>query len=163
MSYYYSIDGPEISPGPKDHYVLSGDSVSLICGYNLNSYPPAVISWTSPHGDAVRSRSGSKYSMDNGPGVVRLNISDVTESLGGEWTCQVEVFDSDVLKVEEGRLIRDINTTIGRQTFPTYLHVLGKCEQYCSLHNNGDIYTTMSLYLFTLPLYMQFVPAHHSI
>ena len=112
--------------------MLSGDSVSLICGYNLNSNPPAVISWTSPHGDAVKS--SRKYSMDNGPGIVRLNISGVTESLGGEWTCRVEVFDSDVFKVEEGRLTQDNNTAVGQQTFATNLHVLGKCEQICSFH-----------------------------
>ena len=125
--WFHCIDGPEMLPGPKDHYVLSGDPISLICGYDLVSNPPAIVSWTNPLGATVTS--GGKYSMDSGPQVVRLNISNISEDLAGKWMCHVKVADSRVHKVSEsGRLIQDHNSTIGHHVFETYLTVIGKYE-----------------------------------
>ena len=66
-------DGPSLVLGPPQHYVLLGDSASLICGTGLDrGNPQATITWTAPNGTEI---------MDNN----RVNI--------GKWTkyCEVEL------------------------------------------------------------------------
>lgn len=96
-------DGPEITDGPKQHFVLSGDSVSLVCGYNLDSNPPAIITWTDPKGDRVVNNG--RYILDDGPKVVQLNISTTSKSDSGIWVCSVlvnkHVLDKDQINIQE--------------------------------------------------------------
>ncbi len=59
--------------------------MSIICGYNLKSHPSATISWTDPRGKEVTN--SERYTLDDGPNVIQLNISNVTESDNGMWKC----------------------------------------------------------------------------
>ena len=81
-------DGPYISEGPRKQYVLLGEAVSLVCGYNLESNPAATITWTDPN-DGKILQSNGRYMLDYGPEIVRLNISEASESDSGLWTCSV--------------------------------------------------------------------------
>lgn len=85
MSNRYSTDGPELVPGPAMQYALLNDSISLICGYNLDSNPQVNIIWTDPSGKAVHSSDG--YIQDNGPEIVSLNIMRTSAKDNGRWTC----------------------------------------------------------------------------
>ena len=68
--------------------------MSLICGYNLESNPSATVTWTNPKREEVHNIEG--YIIDEGPEVVRLNISKATESDSGVWTCSVlQHFDKE--------------------------------------------------------------------
>ena len=125
------------------HYVLLGDPVCLICGYNLDSNPPAVITWTGPYGKVVTKNMDS-YIMDNGPQVVQLNITNADESDGGRWTCNVRVSDECVHRVVDG-ILKDECTAIARnRSFDTQLVVVGEyfsscnttSEQFCIEINN---------------------------
>ena len=80
--------------GPVQHYVMLGDPISLICGYNLDSKPPAFIDWRDPNGNKVEN--DSNYCLDNGPEVVQLKISRVTKLNEGNWTCNIQVQESNV-------------------------------------------------------------------
>lgn len=65
-----------------------------MCGYNLDSSPPATITWTDPHGN-VLTNSDEWYSVDNGPLTVRLNISKTSKEHEGIWKCTVRVEYAD--------------------------------------------------------------------
>lgn len=127
-------------PGIKEHYVLSGDPVSLVCGYNLHSNPSATITWTNPQGKSVTS--GDTYTLDNGPEVVQLNITNTSRSDCGKWACTVKVEDTCVHRVVEGKLKQEcsIITPIGHKYFDTELVVVGECKSRnlckCNIHNH---------------------------
>ena len=72
-------------PGPSEYYVRLNDPVTLICGYKLSSSPSAQITWTHPQGHPVEP--GDQYILDNGPQIVRLNISNASKTDGGVWRC----------------------------------------------------------------------------
>ena len=98
--YYFSyeiLDGPQIVPGVKKLYVLSGDPVSLICGYNLDSNPRANITWMNPQNQPVNT--GGSFVLDDGPMVVQLNISSASSGDSGTWICRVDVIAECVHKV----------------------------------------------------------------
>lgn len=118
-------DGPEFSPGLEKHYVLYGDPVSLICGYDLESNPPPTITWTNPYNKSVVNTD--MYVIDNGPQVIQLNITNARESDSGLWICHMEVHDKCVHRIIEGVLTEDCNTNtcIGYESFRTQLVVLG--------------------------------------
>ena len=78
-------DGPELVPGPSEYYVHLNDPVTLICGYKLSSSPSTQITWTHPEGHPVQL--GDRYVLDNGPQIVRLNISNASKNDGGVWRC----------------------------------------------------------------------------
>ena len=105
-----------ILEGPRKHHVL-GDPVSLICGYNLDSNPPAAITWSNPQGILVTS--SKKYTLDNGPEVVQLNISSVSESDSGTWKCSIKVQDSDIYN-QNGMIL------IGNKSYEILLSLVGK-------------------------------------
>ena len=86
-------DGPEIMPASKEYTALEGCPVSLLCGYNLESNPPAIITWIDPEGNMVTS--DGMYIVDDGPRVLRLNISRASGKHEGVWTCNVMVKYSD--------------------------------------------------------------------
>ena len=59
--------------------------VSLQCGTNLRGNPFPTVQWKSNDGTVVTS--GGRYSLDNGPSNVHLNISNVDQSSNGTWMC----------------------------------------------------------------------------
>ena len=92
MSWIVYSDGPNITEGEGKYFIPEGESVSLICGYNLKSNPKASITWTDPRGNPVTINDA--YSQDDGPEVVQLNITSVKKSDNGTWRCSMEVLSS---------------------------------------------------------------------
>ena len=71
------------------HWVLLGESVSLICGTALVSNPQAIISWVAP--DGTRVLDNSRYKLENGPDTIRLNITHSVMNDTGIWQCEIKV------------------------------------------------------------------------
>lgn len=65
--------------------------MSLICGYNLKSNPSINVTWTNPQGEQVLN--SERCTMDDGPEVVQLNISNVTKNDNGMWRCSMQMLD----------------------------------------------------------------------
>lgn len=92
-------------------YVLLRSPVSLVCGYNLIGNPSPEVSWTDPQNKQVAN--SSRYVMDNGPGIVQLNITEASESDSGTWRCTVNVnssydsFDPMTGRVSTGNIYSD--------------------------------------------------------
>ena len=63
--------------------------MSLICGHDLKSNPSAIISWTNPNRKPVTS--DEKFTMNNGPEEVSLEITNIGKGDNGTWSCTVEV------------------------------------------------------------------------
>ena len=76
-------------PALIEYTCLENCPVSLVCGYNLVSHPPAIISWSDPQGNPVER--SSFYTLENEPREVRLNISNATKENNGTWKCNVTV------------------------------------------------------------------------
>ena len=76
-------------PALIEYTCLENCPVSLVCGYNLVSHPPAIISWSDPQGITVER--SSFYTLENEPREVRLNISNATKENNGTWKCSVTV------------------------------------------------------------------------
>ena len=140
-------DGPEILPGVRKHHVLSGDPVSLICGHNLDSNPPANVTWIDPQNRPVNT--SSSFILDDEPMVVRLNISSASNSDNGTWICRVDVNAECVHKVIEGKLKQDCQaiTHIGDKNISIELIVVGKLGSQACNNNKSSQY---SLYGYSL-------------
>ena len=65
--------------------VAPGQPVTLVCGTNLRSNPPATIQWRDNNG-AVLS-VGGRYVFGNGYDIVHLNISSTGSSDNDTWSC----------------------------------------------------------------------------
>ena len=128
------IDGPVMTKGPGYHYVIPGDPVSLICCYDLESNPPAKITWTDPQGNEVKSRSN--YFQDDGPGKVQLNISEVAVGDSGAWQCSIEVAHTSVAYNSNGTAV------IGNISHKVQLNVIGKRL------DNSDTFACLTVILF---------------
>ena len=118
-------DGPDITPGPMQHYVLVGDPVFLVCGTSLVSNPAATISWRDIQGMEIQN--AGRYTYNNGPETVQLNFSFTRTSDTGVWTCRIVVIDNDVMTASEGRLVPRDNKEIGEEMYPIMLTVVGTC------------------------------------
>ena len=67
--------------------------------------------------------------MDDGPEVVQLNITDVSQSDSGKWRCRVEVNDTCVYRTVGGKLEKqqcDATVPIGHIYYDIELSVVGK-------------------------------------
>ena len=73
------------------YFALLNDPVSLICGYNLDSNAPVNITWTNPQGNVIHN--SDRYIYDNGPEIVRLNITSTSNDDGGTWMCSFTKFE----------------------------------------------------------------------
>ena len=102
------IDGPSLALGPSQHYVLLGNSVSLVCGTDLDSNPQATITWIAPDGTTIMDNA--RYDLENGPEIVRLNLSHTILSDAGMWRCNITT-ESDQYLVNNGSLV-GINATV---------------------------------------------------
>ncbi len=94
MNTIHPIDDPELVPGPAKQFALLNDPVSLICGYNLDSNPPVNITWTDPQGNVVQN--SDRYILDNGPEIVRLNITNTSNNDNGTWKCNSAKFEMEL-------------------------------------------------------------------
>ena len=103
-------DGPSLAVGPAEYYILLGNSLSLVCGTDLDSNPPATITWTAPSGDIIGHNTW--YQLENGPDLVRLNISNISFMDAGVWMCDIHVM-SERYVVRNGHLIMENSTVIG--------------------------------------------------
>ena len=117
--------------GPTERYVLLGDPLSLVCGTGLDSNPQATITWTAPDNTMIRMNMG-RYTLDNGPEIVRLNFTDTIMGDNGRWTCVVAV-TSDRYFVSGGMLVSQDQANIGSITQDIQLTVIGELH-LCPSH-----------------------------
>ena len=105
------------------HFALLGDKLSLVCGTGLDSNPQATITWTAPDGTTIMDKT--RYDLENGPDIVRLNITNTTSSDAGIWRCNVMVM-SEVNLVNRGRLMLRNKTLIGSVNVSIQLTIVGE-------------------------------------
>ena len=105
-------DGPSLVLGPPQHYILLGDSASLVCGTGLDSNPQATITWTAPDGTTIVKND--RFNLENGPNTVRLNLNRTLPSDAGIWRCNIRTeSEQDNIIVNNGRLVPTNITVIG--------------------------------------------------
>lgn len=92
----------------------------LICGYELESNPPATISWTSPNPNLEVVVNSESFRMNNGTEEISLTIANVSADDNGTWTCTVEVPRNQPsnCSFEQATVKRHMNLT-----------VVSKCER----------------------------------
>ena len=73
-----------------------------MCGTGLDSNPPANITWTAP--DGITIVDNARYGIENGPEIVRLNVTQTILSDNGVWTCNIKV-ESEQYVLNDGELI----------------------------------------------------------
>ena len=110
-SYFFNADGPTLTQGPMNRYVLLNDSLSLVCCTGLNSNPQATITWMAPDGTPI-VLDNARYHLENRQDVVRLNFTHTVLSDNGTWRCSI-IVESERHIVSEGRLIRKDRARIG--------------------------------------------------
>ena len=86
---FIAVDHDFITKSNRTEYtVCLGGNVSLICGFNLTSQRAFI--WLSPTGTWIKRTDYDKtrgYSVEDGPDVVRLNITNATMQDDGIWNC----------------------------------------------------------------------------
>ena len=88
--YNTSLDGPTFRmQGPTRRYVRLNDTLSLVCGYGLDSNPDAVVTWTAPDGTTIMDNA--RYDLEDGPAVVQLNFTHTIFNDNEVWRCEVVV------------------------------------------------------------------------
>ena len=113
MIIYYDTplaDGPSLALGPSQYYVLLGDKVSLVCGTGMDSNPQATITWIAP--DRTTITDNARFNLENGPDIVRLNLSRTLLGDAGIWRCDIRT-KSDQYITNNGSLVRTNITVIG--------------------------------------------------
>ena len=88
------IVGPSIRRGDSQRAVELGAPLSLLCGDQLMSNPPATITWQDPRGGVVMDNA--RYDLVNDVTGMRLNFTNTTLSNNGQWTCNVTVMGRDI-------------------------------------------------------------------
>ena len=123
--YLNTSDEPSLTQGPAQRYVLLGDSLSLLCGSDLDSNPQAIITWTAPDGTTIMDNA--RYDLENGPDVVRLKFTHTILSDTGVWRCEISV-ESEQYIVSSGKLVKQDSSRIGDLiSFDIQLIVIGEC------------------------------------
>ena len=113
-----------MSQGSTEHYVLLGDPLSIVCGTGLDSNPQATIAWIASDTSRITMNMG-RYTLDNGPEIVRLNFSIALMSDNGVWMCEVLVMSSRHI-VSGGQLVVQDSALIGSITQNIQLTVIGE-------------------------------------
>ena len=90
MHYLFSPDGPDFIRGAAEVAFVEGDDAVIVCGQDLASNPPPIIEWVDNLGNTLDMSSG-RVTLDSGPLSVSLNLSEVTTSDAGNWTCGIHV------------------------------------------------------------------------
>ncbi len=96
-----------------------------MCGYSLISHPSPAVSWTDPQHKQVAN--SSRYLVDDGPGVVQLNITEASKGDNGTWKCTVSVYHSFKL-MSDGALSSDTYSNESR--IEVRLFVVGEYNYY---------------------------------
>ena len=123
--YCVGADPPSFATeGPTERYVLLGDPLSLVCGTNLDSNPQATITWTASDATTIRM-NGGRYTLENGPDIVRLSFSTTMLIDSGVWRCNVMVI-SDRYVVIGGQLERQTGASVGSITRGIQLTVISE-------------------------------------
>ena len=124
----FQADGP--TQMPIQHYALLGDPSSLICGRGLDSNPQATITWTAPDGTAVMD--STRYDLENGPDIVRLNLSRTSLSDNGVWVCELIVRSERHVVSSGGVLVKGALAMIGTPLRHQFrLTVIGEFTTMC--------------------------------
>jgi hypothetical protein len=90
-----------------------GDSASLVCGTGLDSNPQATITWTAPNGTTI-TVNNDRFNLENGPDIVRLNLSRTLLGDAGMWRCNIRTeSESDEYQVDNNIFVRTNIATIG--------------------------------------------------
>ena len=126
-------DGPSFASGsptptPIQHFILLGNSVSLVCGRGLDSNPNATVTWTAP--DNTEIMENARYRLDNGPEVVRLNFTRTIMSDNGIWQCEITVRSERHVLDNDGNLVLVVPEVIGTLTQEFILTVIG---EFCDI------------------------------
>ena len=107
------VDGSSFSVlGPTEHYTLFNESLSLVCGNDLQSHPQPTITWTTPYGTTISS-DNARHKLDDGPDAVRLNFTHTTVSDSGIWTCDIRTLSERDIVLSDGNIIREDRALIG--------------------------------------------------
>ena len=122
-----------VTQGPTRHYILLGDSLSLVCGTGLDSNPQPTITWIAP--DGITIVDNARYEFDNGPDIVKLNFTNTVLSDAGVWTCDATV-SSEAHKLDGGKLIPQNDTIIGSLNVTIEVTIIGEMLHYNIMHNN---------------------------
>jgi hypothetical protein len=138
------VDGPSLVLGPPQHYVLLGDSASLVCGAGLDrGNPEATITWTDP--DGARVVDDNSFNLENGPDIVRLNLNRTLLSDAGIWRCDIRI-NSERYIVNNGRLVQINSTMVGAPIqHDIELIIIGEYTNDYSLYH--DINQAVTLFL----------------
>lgn len=88
---------------PTQRYAILGNHSSLICGRDLVSNPQATITWIDPRGTKIKENA--RYDLEQGPDIVRLNVSQTIQSDNGVWICELVVRSERHVVTSEGELI----------------------------------------------------------
>ena len=110
--------------GPTKRYVLLGDPLSLVCGTGLDSNPQATITWTVSNVTTITVNIG-RYTLENGPEIVRLNFSTTMMSDNGIWRCNI-MATSDRYVAIGGQLLLQTDALIGSISQDIQLTVIGE-------------------------------------
>ena len=83
----------------------------IVCDRGLDSNPQATITWTAPDGTTVMNNA--RFNFENGPEMVRLNITHTDNNDNGWWTCEINVTSERHVVGDGGKLILENETIIG--------------------------------------------------
>ena len=96
---------------PTQAYVLLGAPLSLVCGRGLDSNPQPTITWTAPDGTTIEN--DARFHLENGPEVVRLNLTRTILNDSGIFICELVVSSERHVVNSEGDLILGGQAVIG--------------------------------------------------
>ena len=116
-----------MTPGPLRRYILLNNSLSLVCGTDLDSNPQAEISWMAPDGTTIMDNA--RYDLENGPRFVRLNFTHTIPSDSGIWKCQILVASEQYI-VSGGQLVQQDRSPIGQTMVDIELVFIGKFHYF---------------------------------
>ena len=123
-------DGPYITlSNQTERIVIAGDSTLLLCGTNLQSNPPASLKWRTPEGTIIKPRDHIMgYSVEDGPEYVNVNISSVSESDEGLWSCEISVMDNDAYQRDVDVNDKSMNNGSESNTITYEIHLIVLCK-----------------------------------
>ena len=99
------------------------DSLSLVCGTDLESNPQASVTWMAPDGTTIMDNT--RYDLENGPRFIRLNFTHTIPSDSGIWKCRILV-ESEQYVASDGQLVRQDPSPIGQTMVDIELVFIGK-------------------------------------
>ena len=92
--------------------MLEGESLTLVCGRNLDSNPEAVVEWRDPNGNAANN-------LTNGGNELVLTRT-FTRTDAGNWTCTVSVTGPNGEDLPLSPIVRTITVTVVGECMECY-------------------------------------------